>query len=172
MKKRISIVLISIILVISLIHIPFSKSLVFYQGQTKKLIAYLPLQQDDTFQIVFTHSIHLSDVIEKYRVTTEDDIQQFEIVYEEYGIGMPSNAEGEEEFVYEDGKYHIKNMKRVFPSIHIRNGKTVSKHRLIWGENKERQVFFNDYFSPGEYLTLQIKNLSLWERLKGVKISD
>ncbi|HEY4600764.1 MAG TPA: DUF1850 domain-containing protein [Cerasibacillus sp.] len=172
MKKRIWIVLISIILVMSLFHIPFSKALVFYQGQPQKLLAYLPLQDGDTFQIIFTHSIHLSDVVEKYRVTTEDEIQQYEMVYEQYGIGMPSNAENEEVFVYENGKYHIKNMHRVFPVIKLRNGKTVSKHRLIWGENAEHQVFFNDYFSPGEYLTIQVSHLSLWERWKGVKIHD
>lgn len=172
MKKRILIVLSSIILVMSLIHIPVSKALVFYQGQTKKLLAYLPLQDDDTFQIIFTHSIHLSDVVEKYKVTSEDEIEQYEMVYEEYGIGMPSNAEGEEEFVIEDGKYHIKNMSRVFPDIKLRNGKTVSKHRLTWGKNAEHQVYFNDYFSPGEYLTIEISHLSLWERWKGVKIHD
>ncbi len=88
----------------------------------------------NTFQIIFTHSIHLSDVIEKYRVTKDNKIEQYEIVFEEFGIGMPSNAEEGQEFVYEDGKYHMKNLNNIFPSMNIRNGRTVSEHRLVWGE--------------------------------------
>lgn len=172
MKKWIIIILLCLFICILSIHIPFRTALVFYKENTDKMEAYLPLQEGDTFQIIYTHSIHLSDVVDKYQISSNHDIKQYETVYEQYGIGMPANAVGNEEFVYEDGKYHIKNMERIFPSIHLRNGKTVSKHRLVWGDRKEYLVLFNDYFNPGDYFTVKVDDLSIWNMWKGVKIDD
>lgn len=151
---------------------PFRTALVFHKENTNTVSAYLPIQIDDTFHIIFTHSIHLTDVVEKYRVRSDYTIEEYEFVFEDFGIGMPSNAEKGERFITEDGKYYIKDMERVFPLLKIRNGKVVSEHRLVWGNKNEHQVYFNEYFKPGEYLTVKIDKLSLWQLLKGVKISN
>lgn len=155
-----------------LFFIPVQKAVVFYHENTTKISAYLPIDSGETFQIIFTHSIHLSDVVEKYRITKDNKIEQYEIIFEQFGIGMPSNAEAGQEFVYEDGKYHIKNLNNVFESMNIRNGRTVSEHRLVWGENDQHMVWFNDYFSPGACYTVKVEDLTLWKLMKGVKIHD
>lgn len=129
-KKLFSSVII-LLIILSLLFVPFKTALIFYKENTDKMEAFLPLNKGDSFQIIFTHSIHLTDVVEKYRITDDLNIHQYEFVYEQYGIGMPSNAEEGETFVYEDGKYHIKDMKRIFPSIEVRSGKQVPKHRLV-----------------------------------------
>lgn len=152
--------------------IPFQTALVFYTENTDHLEAYLPLDEGDQFQFIFTHSIHLTDVVETYVITDIHEIKQTEIVYEEFGIGMPSNAQPGEEFVYEDGKYHIKNLSNTFPFIKIRNGKTVSENRLVWGRNQEHFVWFNEYFDPGSWFTVKVENLTLWQAAKGAKIHD
>ena len=170
-KLLIIIPLTAIILFIVLV-VPFRTSLVFYKENTKKIQAFLPINEGDSFQIVWKHSIHLTDVVEKYKILKDHRINQYEIVYEHFGIGMPSNAGEGEAFVYEDGKYHIKGIDTVFPSISIRNGKTVSEHRLVWGEKGEHMVRFNDYFEPGAWFTVKVDQLSLWQYLKGVKIHE
>jgi len=154
--------------------IPIKTTLIFYERNTDKISAYLPVEPSQTFQIIFTHSIHLTDVIEKYEVTEEFQIKQYEIVFEEFGISMSSNAEGNEEFVYENGKYHIKNMNNIFSSMNIRNGKTVSKHRFIWEDKKgkEHMIYFNKFFEPGEWFTVKVEKLSLLETWKEVKIRE
>lgn len=174
MKKFLMILLPVILLftVLIILFVPFKQSLVFYDENTSDIEAYLPMESQDTFQIIFTHSIHLTDVVEKYVVLDNQDIQQYEIVYEEFGIGMPSNAQGDEEFVHEDGKYHIKNMENIFPEIKLRNGKTVSEHRLVWGPDNEYITEFNDYFEPGAWFTIKIDKLSLWQMIKGVRIHE
>lgn len=175
MKKSTKILgwLISILLMSLLILFlfPVQKAVVFYYEKTSNQAAYLPLESGESFQIIFTHSIHLSDVIEKYRMTEDNQIEQYEIVFEQFGIGMPSNAGEGEEFVYENGKYHIKNISRIFPSMNIRNGETVSRHRLVWGEEQHR-VWFNDYFPPGAWYTVKVEDLTLWQIMKGVKIHE
>ena len=172
--KSLWIVTLIILVVLSsiLLLAPLHTALVFYKENTNQIQAFLPIDVGDTFQIVFKHSIHLTDVIEKYRVTENLQIEQYEFVYEEFGIGMPSNAEEGQEFVYDDGKYVIKDMSNIFPSLNIRNGKTVSENRLIWGEKADNMIWFNEYFKPGAWFTVKVKRLTGWQYLKGVKIRE
>lgn len=172
--KRVLFTLSTIGLMIFIAIIPTQPGLVFYKENTSDIAAYLPLKQDQTFQIIWTHSIHLKDVIEKYEITDDNQIKQYEIVYEEFGIGMPSNAQEGEVFEHKDGKYHVKNLNNIFPSINIRNGKTVSKHRLIWEDeqHQDHKVFFNDYFVPGAWFKVKYTKMSLLETWKEVKIHD
>lgn len=176
MKKKVTVLLliVSFLVLFPLFffYVPVQKAVVFYHEHTSKISAYLPINSGESFQIIFTHSIHLSDVIEKYRVTKDNKIEQYEIVFEEFGIGMPSNAEEGQKFVYEDGKYHVKNLNNIFPYMNIRNGRTVSKHRLVWGENEQHKVWFNEYFAPGDWFTVKVEDLTLWQLMKGVKIHD
>lgn len=159
-------------MLVLLSFIPFKHALVFYKGHTDQLDAYLPIDKGDTFHLIWKHSIHLTDVVEKYEVLDNDDIKQYEIVYEHFGIGMPSNALEGETFVYENGKYHIKDLDNVFPEIKLRNGKTVSKNRLVWGDEEQYITPLNKYFKPGDWFTLKIERLSLWDYLKGVEIHE
>lgn len=169
--------MIAIILLFSILFlfIPLKKALVFYEENTDEIVAFLPLDVGDEFTIIFTHSIHLTDVVEKYHITDESTIMQDVIIFESFGIGMPSNAEEGQVFEYKDGKYHISNLNNEFESMNIRNGKTVSEHRLRWIEQDsdvEKKVWFNDYFEPGAWFTVQMDRLSLWQYLKGAKIDE
>lgn len=172
MKKYLVATIIILLILLAVSFIPFRQSLVFYEENTNEIEAYLPMESQEKFQIIFTHSIHLTDVVEKYIVLENQHIQQYEMIYEEFGIGMPSNAQGDEEFSYEDGKYHIRNMNNVFPEIKLRNGKAVSEHRLVWGPEHEYITEFNNYFEPGAWFTIKIDDLSVWQMMQGVRIHE
>src|SRR5699024_5565782 len=124
--KKFIYILSILIIMMFVIFIPTKSSLVFYQENTDQIAAYLPLKKEQSFQIIFTHSIHLTDVVEKYEIINNNYILQYEIVYEKFGIVMTSNAKEIQNFEYEDVKYHIKKLNNVFPKMNIRNGKTVS----------------------------------------------
>lgn len=151
---------------------PFKTALIFYKENTEQIAMFLPLDEGDTFQHIFTHSIHLTDVVEKYEVTHKNTIQQTEIIYEEFAIGMPANAREGEAFTYEDGKYHIKNINQTFDQIKLRNGKVVSENRLVWGNNAQYQVYLNDYVQPGAWFTVKMDKITLWQYLKGVRVHE
>ncbi|MGM8211373.1 DUF1850 domain-containing protein [Virgibacillus sp. W0430] len=175
-NKKTIFVFSSILLVLGIVIvfiIPTKTTLIFYKQHSSEIAAHLPIKPGDTFDIIFTHSIHLTDVEERYMIQNDYSIKQYEIIYEHFGIGMPSNANAGETFVYEDGKYHIQNINTVFPAMKIRNGKTVSKHRLVWDHaKKEKKVFFNDYFEPGAWFTVKVEKISLWKFWKGVTIRE
>lgn len=153
---------------------PLKTALIFYGKDTGDIEAYLPMETGGEFELVFSHSIHRTDVTEKYTVTTDMEIEQYEIMYEQFGIGMPSNAGEGETFTYEDGVYHIKDLNNRFDEIKLRNGKTVSENRLGWEADSGglKMVWLNDYFAPGALLTLRVEKMALWDMMKGVKIDE
>lgn len=174
MKKWLVISSITLLILIGSLFIPFKSALVFYDENTQDIVAYVPLKAGDSFQIIFTHSIYLKDVTEKYEITTNKKIKQYEMIFSDFGIGMPYEVKDHEEIFYENGFYHVINMNNQFDSLKIRNGKTVSEHRFIWQEKnkKEKRVSFNDYFKPGAWFTVKSEELSLIDIWKEVKIHE
>lgn len=174
MKKWLVISSITLLILIGSLFIPFKSALVFYDENTQDIVAYVPLKAGDSFQIIFTHSIYLKDVTEKYEITTNKKIKQYEMIFSDFGIGMPYEVKEHEEIFYENGFYHVINMNNQFDSLKIRNGKTVSEHRFIWKEKnkKEKRVSFNDYFKPGAWFTVKSDKLSLLDIWKEVKIHE
>lgn len=174
MKKWFIIIAITIIILVSILFIPYKSALVFYDENSDDIVAYIPLKENDTFQIIFVHSIHLKDVTEKYVMTKNNQIKQYEMIFSDFGIGMPYEVKDHEEIYYEDGFYHVTNMDNRFDQMKIRNGKTVSEHRFIWKTKNgvEQKINFNDYFEPGAWFTVRSDELSMLDMWKEVKIHE
>jgi len=161
---------ISSLLVITVIgFIPLQEALVFEPKQMKQDFVYLPLKNDSPFQIKYTHSIHLSDVVESYQVTSDMKIKQYELMYEDFSIGMPSNAEGDEIFEQKDGKYYISNMNRILPNFILRTGQVRANHRVIY---EEVEYPLARFIKPGTSVKVEIQNLNLFQLWKGVNILE
>lgn len=173
MKKWLAFIIILMVIIVGLLFLPFKSSLVFYDENTEDIVAYIPLKSEETFQIIFVHSIHLTDVTEKYEITQDKQIKQSQMIFSDFGIGMPYEVKEHEEIFYEDGFYHLTKMDNRFDSMKIRNGKTVSEHRFVWKKNDEKHmVEFNDYFEPGAWFTVKSGKLSMLDMWKEVKIHE
>lgn len=146
---------------------PYKQVVTFTYEDQGHLLAYLTLKKDKTFQIQYTHSIHLSDVLESYRLS-EKQINLTELAYEDFAVGMPSNAEGDEVFEVIDGTYYLKNMNRSFPFIDLRIGQVRANHRLIY-QNKTYTL--SNHIKPGTWVRISLKKITLWQQLKGVNIN-
>jgi hypothetical protein len=168
-KKMMIIIPTLLIIFTVLFFIPFKHALVFKSQQNGNLLAYLPLKKADTFQIKYTHSIHLSSVIESYRITNTNQIKQYELMYEDFAIGMPANAEEGEIFEQKDGKYFIKNMKRKFLFFDLRTGKVRANHTVIY---EDREYPLSKTIAPGTLVRIQTRKLSLFQLVKGVDILE
>ncbi|MFC6038100.1 DUF1850 domain-containing protein [Paenisporosarcina macmurdoensis] len=171
MKKRT--ILLTVLLVISMFllmaFIPYKWSFVFFEQRTTNPIAYLPLEKEKSFQIRYTHSIHLSDVLETYKVTKKHDIQLSSLEYEDFAIGMPSGAGKGENFVEKDGKYYITNMSQVMPSFNILVGDI---DRDLAFRYVEDEYHLKNYLTRGETYTFQVTRLSLVDQLRGAKLRE
>lgn len=152
-----------------LLFIPAKEALVFQYQNTGKVLAYLPISEGEAFQMKYKHSIHLSDVVESYVVTSDQQIKQVELIYEDFAIGMPENASDGETFEQKNGKYYLKNMNRLFPSFDLRIGKVRANHTLIFESN---EYPLSRVLEPGTWVRLKIEKMTLWRQWKGVNILE
>lgn len=165
--RKLSLVILIVITIAIIFFIPIKQAVVFEYQNKGNVIAYFPLNEGSVFKIKYTHSIHLSDVVESYTITEDGNINLFELMYEDFSIGMPENASEGEIFEQKDGKYYIKNMKRVLPSFDLRLGKVRANHRLIF---KDKEYVLSNYIEPGTWVRIKAKKINLFEGVKGVNI--
>ncbi len=134
------------------------------------ILAYSPVKIGETFRVEYTHSIHLSQVVEWYNISKNQHIVQTKLTYEDMAIGMPSSAEAGEVFTMTtDGQYEIGKMNRIFPSISMRIGKVKANHLL---HIQDRTYPFTSYFEGGSGVKLSVGKLSLWQMWKGVNVHE
>lgn len=167
-NKRFFILPLLLLFIAFVLFFPYKQTITFYFEDTNQLLLFLPLKESDTFQIEYTHSIHLSDVIETYKIENEKLVQT-QLEYEDFAVGMPSNAEGNERFEKKDGTYVISNMERRFQAIDLRIGQVRANHKLIYDGEKYELA---KRIGGGTWVRIIPARLSLWQQLKGVNISE
>jgi hypothetical protein len=89
---------------------------------------------DGTFDYVFVHSVHLTPVIERYRVERTASpwgaaLHLYELRYQSPGVGMPSDAEGGYRL---EGGFFVLSMDRTFARIPLRVS-IVAGHGIVVG---------------------------------------
>lgn len=167
--RSIFLVFLIITSIVVILFIPTRQALVLQYQNTGDVLAYIPLSEQSQFKMKYTHSIHLSDVVESYTITDDKEIKQYELMYEDFAIGMPENAAEGEVFEQKDGKYYIKNMNRNFPYFDLRVGKVRANHTIIFN-NKEYPL--SHFVEPGIWIRIEADKLNLLQRLKGVNMLD
>ncbi|MFW0779699.1 DUF1850 domain-containing protein [Rossellomorea marisflavi] len=159
-----------VILVGIAIFVPFQERLTIVCLSTEAKTMYVKLPENREFSIEYTHSIHLSEVQEYYKILGKGaEITQYALLYEDTSIGMPSDAEGDEVFSRtKDGKYLISNMDRKFPYIDLQIGQVVANHRIKIGKSEYE---LSEFFGKGEFVRFQWKRASLFAQWKGVTVN-
>ncbi|MBT2570381.1 DUF1850 domain-containing protein [Planococcus sp. ISL-110] len=161
--------LIALSLIGSLItFFPFHKYYVFIDNETEETAAYVPVESP-FFQLRYTHSIHLSEVIESYKVIDDDILMMTELEYEDFNIGMPSNAGEGETFVEKDGKYFIKNMTREIPEFRLFVGDVDAGLSFV---TKGHEMDLKKTLERGKSYTFRVERLSLFQLREGVRIDE
>ncbi|CEG28566.1 DUF1850 domain-containing protein [Bacillus sp. B-jedd] len=159
-----------IILFIAIVlFIPYKQAIIFQYQNTDQVLAYIPLSKEHKFKMKYTHSIHLTDVVESYEVTKKQEIRQYELEYMDFAIGMPADASEGERFEQKDGKFYIKDMNRIFPFFDLRTGKVRANHRVIF-QGKEYPL--SESITPGTWVRIMVKKINTWQQLKGVNILE
>ncbi|RNF38495.1 DUF1850 domain-containing protein [Planococcus salinus] len=148
--------------------IPLKKHYVFIDSETDRLTAFAPLV-DTAFQIKYTHSIHLSNVLESYRVLEDNTLMATEVEYEDFNIGMPSNAGEGERFVEKDGSYFIKNMTTELPEFRLLVGDVDAGLSFIV-DGKE--IDLKKTLDRGKTYTFRVQRLSFFQQLEGVNLYE
>ena len=168
MKKWLVIIL--ALSVSTLFFIPFERCLTFTETKTEQTEQFfLPLKNEDTFQLVFTHSIHLTDVIESYKVLPTNDFQLLSMEYSDVAIGMPSYAEEGQTLHYENGVYTLKYKDAKLKEFTLHIGDVDYRLDL---QHKGRVIPLKEHLIRGKSYLIKVKRLSLYDKMKGVELDD
>ena len=167
---KLQIIIPFVLIIGSLIYFLFPRYqvLTFEYEDSQKLLGYAPVKTGQAFDMKYIHSIHLTPVYESYYVS-DHDIIQYQLSYEEYGIGMPSHAEEGETFTEQNGRFIISGMNRVFPQIDIRVAQ-VTESQMVTLNNKS--FYLTSLAEPGTWIRIQVQKLSRWKLLKGENILE
>lgn len=170
-KKKVYLMLSMVILLIGIgfiLFYPYRYVLYLQEPGTEDIIAYLPVKESSHFQLTYTHSVHLSDVYEEYRMVN-GYIYPVQLIYEDTAIGMPSDAGKGETFTMKNGKYYISNLQGRHQSIALSIGKVRANHAII---HKEIRYALKDYRGSGTFVEIAAEYLPNWKLLRGVKMNE
>lgn len=167
--KRSLLLLIALILILfAFVFAPIQKTFVFIDNDNDEIAAYLRMESP-FFQIKYTHSIHLSDVLESYKALPDGTLKLVELQYKDFNIGMPSNAGEGETFVEKDGKYFIKNMDRELADFRLFVGDVDAGLSLI---SAGSEFDLKKTLERGKSYTFRVQRLSLFQQLEGVNLNE
>jgi len=154
----------------ALIFYPYHYVLTFQDQRTEELMSYIPVNEDDVVELRYTHSVHLSEVRELFRVE-QGKMKPEKLVYEDTAIGMPSDASGNDTFRTEDGTFIIEKSKdaNAFPFINLSVGKVRAEHTIIYDENS---YLLKEVVGAGTNIQIGVKRLSRRQLWKGVNMLE
>ncbi|MGD2198939.1 DUF1850 domain-containing protein [Lysinibacillus fusiformis] len=169
-QRKVSIAVVLVIFcLISVAILPFQKVFTFTETRTANpRVYYIPITENEKFQIRYTHSIHNSDVFESYQYAKGNRIQMLEMEYEDLAIGMPGYAEEGQTFIERDGKYVLQ----------FDNHRVIDNFTILIGD-LDLDLVFNyegmEYdlkkdLQRGKSYLFEIRQLSLYEQWKGVRM--
>ncbi|WP_277584236.1 DUF1850 domain-containing protein [Psychrobacillus antarcticus] len=168
MNKLIGVVL--IFLFIGFCFIPIFTAFTFTETKTEhETIHYITKDKQDIFQITFTHTIHLTDVIESYRVIESNNIQLVSMEYSNVAIGMPGYAEEGQTLSYENGVYTLKYDKAVLNDFILHIGDVDNKLDFFYNK---KSFDLKEELDRGKSYEFEVKKISLFEKVKGVQLNE
>lgn len=168
MKKMVMIIL--ILISCTIIVVPIKPVLSFTETRSDSPTTYyLSVNEEKDFQIIFTHTIHKSEVIENYRVLNNKEILLLSMEYSDVAIGMPSYAEEGQTLVYKDGFYTLSYAHEVLPAFTLFIG-DVEDQLILQYEKKKYNLKVK--LEKGKSYLFEVKKLSLFDIARGVNLNE
>lgn len=130
-------------------------------------IYYISVNEKDEFQIVFTHTIHLTDVVETYAIEGEM-IRLLSMQYSDVAIGMPAYAEDGQTLIYEDGVYTLSYEDALLKDFNLYIGNV--DYDLLF-KYEAQQLNLKALLGKGQTYNLSIRSISLLNWWKGEKLA-
>ncbi|MEK5040854.1 DUF1850 domain-containing protein [Sporosarcina sp. FSL K6-3457] len=168
MKYKVIVPLILVVIAV-LCFIPVQQAFTFTEHRTEHpKLFYIPVESDDSFQIRYVHSIHLTDVIESYELTVDQKIRLVSMQYEDLAIGLPGYAEEGETLSVNDGVYTLTYDDNVIDSFVMLIGNVDAElaFRYLGAELDLKKQLVR-----GKSYTFCVKKLSIYQLLKGVNMN-
>lgn len=134
------------------------------QAPDGPIVFQSPVDDGSRFSLIYIHSIHRTPVEELFVINENRQIVLDAMIFESYGVGMPTSPEGNETFRMADGKMRIENIGRTLPAFELRIGQVIADHKLRLGG---QEIPLSGLGKPGSAVRFEIGRLHVWEYVKG-----
>lgn len=165
--KRIALSIFAMILgIVFLLFTPYITVFSFTETRVNNpQMYYIDVSKEKIFQIRYTHSIHLTDVLETYEVTNDKKLRLISMEYEDVAVGMPAHAEEGQTLTYENGKYRLEFSNQILDNFTLYVG-DIDMNLFFYYDGKSYDI--KKSLHRGNSYLFEIKNISLYAKLKGV----
>ncbi|MEK9196813.1 DUF1850 domain-containing protein [Lysinibacillus halotolerans] len=127
-------------------------------------VYYINVSKEQKFNIRFTHSIHLTDVLESYEITENNQIKLHSMEYEDVAVGMPAHAEEDQTLSYENGKYKLAYKNKILDNFTIYIGDIDMDLNFVY----DGQTYnMKKSLHRGSSYLFEVKTISLFDKLRG-----
>lgn len=148
---------------------PTKEAFTFTEHRTEHPVTYyVPLEKDNGFQIRYVHSIHLTDVIENYEVTSDNKIRLQSMQYQDVAIGLPGYAEEGESLTVKDGVYTLTYDDNIIDAFVLLIGDVDADLDFRYLGN---ELDLKKQLERGKSYTFCVSKLSYFQMLKGVNMN-
>lgn len=162
--KRALLLLVVFVLGIIFLFSPIFRVISFQETRTNNPQSYyINVSKENNFKIRYTHSIHLTDVLETYEMTDSNQIKLLSMEYEDVAIGMPAHAEEGQTLSYENGKYKLEFSNQILDNFTLYIGDIDLELAVIYeGETYD----LKKNLERGSAFLFEIKRISLFDKLQ------
>ena len=158
-----------VLLFACLLFVPLAETFTFTETRADEpALHYIRVDGNRNFVIRYTHSIHLSDVVETYAVTDDGKIRLARMEYEDLAIGLPGHAEEGETFSEKDGRYVLEYDDKVLDSFVLLIADIDADLEFRHGG---RNYDLKEKLQRGKAYDFRIRKLSLFELMKGMNMN-
>jgi hypothetical protein len=103
------------------------------------------IQSDEAFDIIYTHSVQLSPVTERYHINKSGELILDETLFSTYGAGLPATTPYD--FEITEDSFRIFNIQLKMDHLVYRTGAVRANHRLLI---RDQDIPFVTFSSPGQ----------------------
>ncbi len=115
------------------------------------------MREEQCFGIRFIHSVAKSPVEDWYCIH-EADLYLEKTIYEDFGAGLPHNADPGQRMHFEKGKIVIDGFHRKLPEFTVRVGR-IAEHTLLFPQDngQHQEIDLKKLATPGSPLTFTLE---------------
>jgi len=170
MKRLALLIIIIVVMGIVFFVSPMFTVISFTETRTNNpQMYYINVFKDKNFEIRYTHSIHLTDVLETYTITKSRRLKLVSMEYEDVAVGMPAHAEEGQTLTYENGKYKLEYENTTMDQFTLYIGNIDLDLYVNYGD---KNYNLKKSLKRGNSYVFEVKKVSLYDKLKGVVMKN
>ncbi len=157
--KRLVPLLFLFALLLCVFFLPVAPRLVLTRAKDGKMLLALPIAQQETFQIRYTHSANRSPVVDTIEWTGEV-LMVRESLFQTFGAGIPIPADGiGKELIKTDKGYRLTGIDKPQDSFLLMT-QEIPDHYLLY---RDREISLNALIGIGSILKFEVRKTTLPE---------